>query len=313
METCSLSQQDGSMTSAETIRELTRKHLLENNGVAMGQCLSAVGWVGGTVPEMTGHPNLIELSTDDTSGCGMAVGYSLAGRRPIFICRYQGFMWYNAADFVNYAAKAKEMWGYNVPIFIRAIAMEGSIGPVAGSSHHGMITRMPGIPVCAPMTPGEYQTIWNCFMDFNTPFYVSEHRRSFNIDYEMPNILHDRAAVTIYAISATRLNAIEAVKILDKEGIICNLIHLLWLKPFNMNFYLYEPLHTSLYGGLVLDTDFEDGYSKCIAYDLMHTTGKNVSVMGLEEKTAGFAPKLDNLPPSIEKICNFVRKMIKNR
>ena len=40
------------MTVAETIREITRKHLA-GGGVALGQCLTAVGWVGGTVPELT--------------------------------------------------------------------------------------------------------------------------------------------------------------------------------------------------------------------------------------------------------------------
>ncbi len=304
------------MTVAETIKEITRKHLEENNGVALGQCLSAVGWVGGTVPEMTGHPNLIELSMDDTSSGYRAVGLALAGRRPIFICRYQGFMWFNASPFVNYAAKAKDLWGYKVPIFIRAIAMEGSIGPVAGSSHHGMITRMPGIPVCAPMTPGEYKYVWKYFMDHDEPLYVSEHRRSFPIDYEMKDIIHEKADLTIFAISAARLNAIEAVKILNKEGITCNLLHLVWLKPAQfdskLNFLTFA-LSSSRYGGLVLDTDFEDGYSKCIAYELMHATGKKVRVLGLEERTAGFAPHLDNIPPSAEKICKTVKDIINNR
>lgn len=300
------------MTVAETIRDITKKHLTENNGVVMGQCLSAVGWVGGTIPEMPGHPNLIELSMDDTSSSGLAVGYALAGRRPIFICRYQGFMWYNGADFVNYAAKAKELWGYKVPIFIRAIAMEGSIGPVAGSSHHGMITRMPGISVCAPMTPGEYEYVWKYFMEHDEPLYVSEHRKSFGINYEMQDIIHSRSDITLFPISATRINAIQAAKILESEGIICNIAHLVWLKPgqFNINLNLHFILSSSHYGGLVVDTDFENGYSKCIAYELMHATDKKVRVLGLEERTAGFAPHLDNIPPSVEKIVQTVQQII---
>ena len=260
---------------------------------------------------MTGHPNLIELSMDDTSGGYRAVGLALAGRRPIFICRYQGFMWFNAPPFVNYAAKAKEMWGYKVPIFIRAIAMEGGAGPVAGSSHHGMITRMPGIPVCAPMTPGEYQSIWNYFITHDEPLYVSECRKSFAINYEMENIVHPEADMTILAISAVRLNAIEAVKILRQQGIICNLIHLVWLKPLRLTQRVLEIVETSRYGALVLDTDFEDGYSKCIAYELMHATDKKVRVLSLEERVAGFAPHLDNPPPSPEKIIKMVKQIVK--
>lgn len=299
------------MNVAQTICEITRKHLLQNNGVVMGQCLSAVGWVGGTIPELPGHPNLIELSMDDTSGCGLAVGYALAGRRPIFVSRYQGFMWYNAADFVNYAAKAKEMWGYSVPIFIRAIAMEGSIGPVASNSHHGMITRMPGITVCAPMTSSEYTYVWNNFQIQNGPFYVSEHRRSFPIDYEMPDIVHGKPDITLLPISSARLNAIEAEKILKSEGIKCNVIHLIWLKPSPVDSWMLKRLNDSKYGGIVVDTDFENGVSKCIAFDLMQDCEKKVRVMGLEEKTAGFAPRFDNLPPSAEKIVKKVLDVVR--
>ena len=299
------------MTSAETIREIIKKHLTENNGVVLGQCLSAVGWVGGTVPEMPGHPNLIELSMDDTCGSGIAVGYALAGRRPIFICRYQGFMWYNAADFVNYAAKAKEMWGYKVPVFIRAINNEIGAGPVAGSSHHGMITRMPGIPVCAPMTPGEYQSVWNYFMTHDEPLYASECKKSFTIDYEMPDIIHREADITLYPISAARLNAIKAAEMLEEENISCNIVHLLWLKPLVTDDRLIRPLMNSKHGGIVIDTDFENGASKCIAYDLMQKSNKKVCVLGLEERVAGFAPHLDNSLPSPEKIVEMVKQIVK--
>ena len=44
------------------------------------------------------------------------------------------------------------------PVFVRSIAMEGGIGPVAGSSHHSLYYRMPGVKICSPMTPKEYKT-----------------------------------------------------------------------------------------------------------------------------------------------------------
>jgi len=298
------------MTVAETVKEITRKHLTENNGVVMGQCLSAVGWVGGTVPEMPGHPNLIELSMDDTCSSGLAAGYALAGRRPIFICRYQGFMHFNQVFFTNFAAKAKEMWGYGVPIFIRAVAMEGGIGPVAGSSHHGMIIRMPGIRIVAPMTSGEYTEAWKDFMEHDAPLYVSEHRHSFSIDHEMTDLIHRQADITLFPISAARLNTLEAVKLLEKEGIICNVINLLWLKPLIAEDKMLNALENSRFGGMVVDTDYENGASKCIACDLMQKTDKKVGVMGLEERTAGFAPHLDNLPPSSEKIAKRIKEKI---
>lgn len=302
------------MTTGETIREITRKHITENDGVVLCQALTAAGWVGNTVPPIPEHPNLEELSIEDTSNSGLAVGYALAGRRPIFICRYQGFMWYNASDFVNYAAKAKEMWNYKVPVFIRSIAMEGGIGPVASNSHHGMITRMPGIKVYAPMTSAEYQIGWDDFMKGDMPFYCSEHRRSFTIDFEMPDIINPHPDLVIFPISASRIEALEAVEQLKKEeGIICNICHLTWLKPFIHLNKALNLLGDSIYGGLILDTDYENGVSKCLAYDMMQQSSKKVRVLGLEERTAGFAPHLDNLPPSIEKIKNAVKNIFYSR
>lgn len=296
----------------EIIQTITRDILENRNGVAMGECLTAVGWVGGTVPDMTEKEGLIELSMDNTSGSGIAVGCSRL-RPTIYIVRYQGFQWFNGAFIANLAAKSKEMWGISRRLFVRSVAMEGGIGPVAGSSHHGMFTRMPGIAIVAPMTPGEYMQIVEYFNTHNDPMYVSEHRRSFDIDYEMLDIIHNKADITLIGISAARLNILEAVKILEKDNITCNVIHLLWLKPFQHTETMISALNNSTHGGIVFDTDFENGVSKCIAHDLMLRSEKKVQVLGLEERTAGFAPYLDNLPPSPEKIYEYVKRIVKNK
>src|SRR5688572_8662617 len=92
------------MNLSETIKEITRKHLVENNGLLLAQNVNAVGFIGGTVPELS--DGIIELPTSDVSNSGIAVGAALAGRRPIYVIRYQGFLWYNAAHIANYAAKS---------------------------------------------------------------------------------------------------------------------------------------------------------------------------------------------------------------
>lgn len=295
------------MTVAETIKNITREHLAKG-GLALGECLTAVGWVGGTIPECTEADGLVELSMSDVSGGGMAVGFALAGRRPIYIVRYQGFQWYNAPTILNYAAKSKEMWGIPCPVFVRSIAMDGGIGPVASASHHGIYTRMPGIPVAAPMTSGEYESVWNHFMAHDDPIYVSEHRKSFSIDHEMPDQIQPEADITLFPISSTRLSAVEAAGRLAAEGIRVNIVHLLWLKPFRIEERMRTALASSRFGGLVLDGDFENGVAKCIAYDLVSVLGKPVGVLALEERTAGFAPHLDNLPPTADRIVAGVKK-----
>jgi pyruvate dehydrogenase E1 component beta subunit len=300
-------------TVAETIRATTRHHLKHGNGLLFGQCVTAVGWVGGTIPEMTEDEGIVELSMADVAGAGIAVGAALMGRRPIYVIRYQGFMWYNAAPILNYAAKSKNMWGTPCPLLVRSIAMEGGIGPVATASHHGMVMHMPGMPVVAPMTPGEWLAAWNWFMTHDDPLYVSEHRRSFPIDYELSPQIRPQADITLLAISASRLNAVEAAEILAREGIVCDVIHIVWLKPFQVtDMMLASLVSTGL--GLVIDSDFEiSGPSRSIAYELTHASSVPVHALGLEDRTAGFAPHLDNGTPTTQRIVDRVRDLLLHR
>ena len=296
----------------ETIKDIVETHLLKNNGIAMGQCLSAVGWVGGTLPELFEKDGMVELSMADVAGGGFAVGSALAGKRPIYIIRYQGFNWFNAPIIINYAAKSKELWKQPCPIFVRSIAMEGGIGPVAGSSHHAIYYRMPGIKIFSPMTPYEYSTIYDEFMKNDDVYYISEHRKSFDNKINFKNIIKNDVDITIFAISITRFSAIEALDELSKLGYKINLIHLWRLKPLHISSQAINSLKNSKYGGLVLDDDYVDGIAKSIAYDLMSMTNNKVNVLGLKDKSAGFDKKVDNLPPSCNEIKDKVIKIIES-
>ena len=295
-------------TVSETIKDITSRHLTKNNGLMLGQCVTAVGWIGGTVPDVMG---IVELPMTDVAGPGFAVGCALANRRPIFVIRYQGFMWYNCSSLVNYAAKSKQVWGVPCPIFIRAIAMEGhGIGHTASSSVHSIVMHSPGMPVAAPMTPFEYQVVWQHYLDNDDPIYCSEHRRSFDLTNEMENVDHLEADITVIAISASRLNIVEAEEMLRKIGIRCNIFHLLWLKPFDPPDAMLESIKRTKIG-LVLDSDYEiTGASRSIAYELMHRTGTPVHALGIEDRVCGVAVRVENITPKPEKIVKTIQRLV---
>jgi transketolase C-terminal domain/subunit len=298
-------------TVRDTIKEITRKHLTEGKGKCYGQCLTAVGWVGGTLPEMYEDDGMVELSMADVAGGAIVTGAALAGDRPMYVVRYQGFQWYNAATIVNYAAKSKAIWGRVCPVFVRSIAMEGAVGPVAGSSHHSLVHRMPGIKVIAPMTPDEYKHAYDCYMNDDIPYYISEHRKSYDNTEELNDVINDKADFTIFPISITRFEMKKLIELAAKEEITLNIIHQLWIKPFNIPTNWKKYLSDSTYGGLVTDDDFVEGTASSIANELSLATGKKVYTLGLEEKVAGFYPNVDSLPPTAEKILKKL-KQIKN-
>ena len=296
-------------TIRDTIKEITRKHLSEGKGKCYGQCLTAVGWVGGTLPEMYEEEGMVEFSMSDVSNGSIATGIALAGGRPIYVVRYQGFQWYNLVSIVNYAAKSKELWNRPCPIFVRSIAMEGGVGPVAGSSHHSLAHRMPGIKVISPMTPGEYEYAYECFMNEDEPYYVSEHRKSYDNVEELENIILPTADFTIFPISITRLEMKRLVDLAKQENISLNIIHQLWIKPFIVEDSWKIALDNSKFGGLVTDDDYVEGTASSIANELSLDTGKRVWTLGLEPRTAGFHPTVDNLPPSAEQIIKKLKQI----
>ena len=288
-----------SLTVAETIKENTRTHLLENNGILLAQCVTAVGWIGGTVPELTEEQGIIELPICDSSGSGFACGAALAGRRPIFIVRYQGFMWYDCVSLINYAAKSKEIWNIPCPVFIRSIAMEGNgIGPVASSAQYSMFMRPPGMKVCAPMTPKEWKEAWNWYLAHDDPIYVSEHRWSYSNTEEFTNIIRDDAQVTLLAVSAGRINAEAAIRKLEDQGTMADLIHVMWLKPFQITDEILSSLNKTGVG-IIVDSDFSvAGASRSIAYELMHNAEAKVYAFGLEDRSCGVSLDKENCTPS---------------
>ena len=297
-------------TVRETIRSLTRKHL-SDGGRCFGQCLTAVGWVGGTLPELYEEDGMVELSMADVAGGSIVTGIALAGERPIYVVRYQGFQWYNAPSIVNYAAKSKELWGRPCPIFVRSIAMEGGIGPVAGSSHHSMYDRMPGLKVVAPMTPEEYEAAYKTFMSDDVPYYVSEHRKSYDNAKETSDVIHENSDFVLFPISITRFAAEEARRDLARLGYKVSIIHQFWIKPFITEDSWIEALRKSKHGGMVLDDDYTQGTCSNIAHKLMLESNSPVHVMGLKDRTAGFYPTVDNLPPGKEEIVEKVLSIVR--
>lgn len=296
-------------TVADTIRELTREHL-ERGNLLFSQAVATVGWIGNTVPNCKG---VIELPMADVAGAGIAVGSALVGKRPIFVVRYQDFLFLNSSPLVNYAAKSKDIFGVGVPILIRALADEGSgLGCVHSACLHSIFMHMPGMQVCAPMTPGEYEEAWEVFLANDEPMFLSEHRRSFNRTTEMPDVVLNDADITIFAISMARLNVLEAVEILKHKGIECNVIHLLWLKPLIMPLKSFEALRQSK-RGLVVDSDFEiTGASQSIAYELMLATKLPVKAMGRQDRSTGAARHLEQGTPTPQRIVEVIKDMVQN-
>ena len=296
----------GTKTLAETINETTRKHLTEGNGLLLGECITAVGWVNNTVPNCKG---IVELPMTDVAGAGIAVGAALVGRRPIFVVRFQDFLVLNGSPLIFFAAKTKTLHGNSAPVFVRAIGADNA-GPVHSGILHSIFMHFPGFRVCAPMTPKEYKAVWEDFMLHDDPMICSEHRRSYLNAKEMPDIVVKNADITLYAVSSPRFEAAKAAQRLKADGISCNVIHIFRLKPLELGPRLTRPLEQSAMG-LVIDAGHEiAGASQSIAYELSQATGKSVKALGLLDRTKCECGPLLNSAPGAKNIYDTVIKMM---
>lgn len=275
----------------------------------LGQSLTAVGFVSNTIPKDC--KNVIELPMADIAGAGIAVGAAVAGRRPIFVIRYQDFILLGLSPIVNYAAKTKDLFGKGTPIFVRLLSDEGGgLGPVHSGKLHSIFMHFPGVRVCSPMTPKEYEEAWKVFMENDDPMIASEHRYSFENRSEMQDVVVDKADITIFGISRARFNMEKASQILQEEGIRCNLVHIMWLKPFTLDDRLLAPLIQSK-AGVIVDSGFEiAGASQSIAYELMLETGVPIKALGLYDRSVGVTPKSENPTPDAKRMAEVAREML---
>ena len=197
-------------------------------------------------------------------------------------------------------------------MFVRSIAMEGGIGPVAGSSHHSLYYRMPGIIIRSPMSPTEYEKCYEDFMTSQDVYYVSEHRGSYGNAEDLQDIVVSDPDICIFPISITRFEAIKAAEDLTKRGYRVSVFHIESIKPLKLSNEALKNLKSSLIG-LVTDDDYCDGIAKAIAFDLTSQTRAFMGVLGLKDRTAGFDAKVDNLPPNKNEIMNKVQEMLERK
>lgn len=291
------------LTLAETIKAITRDHLENHNGLLFGQCVTAVGWVNGTVPDCK---NIVELPMTDVAGAGFAVGAALAGRRPVFVLRFQDFFTLNCNQIVHYAALSKELHHQGVPVFIRCIGTD-SAGPVHSIMLHNVPMYFPGINVYAPMTPGEYRKTWDDYMKSDIPMFVSEHRSSYTNTDEMPDEIVENADITLFGISDARREILKAADILKAKGLRVSTVHIMKLKPLERDSLIEKMGNCKK--GIVVDNGFPVcGAARDIAYELMEGTDNRVKALSCEDKTKCFNPEQQNRTPDAEKIVEEVMR-----
>ena len=85
------------------------------------------------------------------------------------------------------------------------------------------------------MTPNEFTQCYDDFMKDDEVYYISEHRKSYDNSQELEEINHQNPDITLFPISITRFNAVEASKELLSTGLKVNVFHIVKIKPLELS------------------------------------------------------------------------------
>lgn len=198
-----------------------------------------------------GPGRVINTPISEDTIMGLAVGAALAGKRPVVEIMFADFITLAMNQLVAHAAKLRYMSGgqLSVPMVIRL--QQGALG--AWGAHHSQsfeawLAHVPGLKVVAPSNAGDAKLLLHAAIQDEDPVVFLEHRALYFREegdgaQALLPVSRDRGArvlrpgtdVTIAGYLRTALDATEAAKALEPEGVSAEVIDLRWLSPLDMD------------------------------------------------------------------------------
>lgn len=221
--------------------------------------------------ERFGKERVFDMPTSENAMTGVAVGAALDGIRPIVTHQRLDFFLLAMDQLINSASKWHYMFGcqQSVPIVIRLIIGRGwGQGPTHSQNLHAWFAHMPGLKVVMPTTPEDAKGLLTASISDPNPVVFLEHRWLHNAKGNVPegfyskplgkaHIAIEGTDITIVSMSYMTIEAIHAAEYLAEQGVSCEVIDLLTIRPLD-----WETVFTSVKKTgklLALDTGFATG------------------------------------------------------
>lgn len=283
--------------------------LLEKNGLIFGHNLTDAGWVAGTIPSLPEHPGYVELPITDIAGVGIAVGAAIANRPTVFISRYQGYLWFNLAPLATYASVSRTIFNQDSWIMFRSIADDGAFGPIASGSYLALATQILGLRIAAPVTPLQWKEVWEEFLSRKDPMFVSEHRSTYEINYEF-EVNCKVPKVVVLTIGGTFIHLRKVSSELKLKKISHSAHSLLWINPIHILPTIKEEITNSELC-VILDPGMKDfGVGAGIQRYISEFCQTKVTVIASKDKISGYSNNLKSSIVSSEMVINEILKSV---
>ncbi|MBV9673165.1 MAG: alpha-ketoacid dehydrogenase subunit beta [Verrucomicrobia bacterium] len=238
-----------STTYLEAIREAQKKLLQDDSRVYIyGQDVGAFGGAFKATKNLAdAFPGrVLDAPISEDAMVGSAIGAAIEGMRPIIEMQFSDFSVTAFNQIINQAATLYWRTQVACPITIRmpSGANPGS-GPFHSQNLEALYAHVPGLVVLAPATVPDAYTMLLEAVEIDDPVIFCEHKYLYNrlkIDRLTPSELtfnHARVArvgrdITIVSYSAMVPEALFAAEILEREGVLAEVVDLRCIKPLDI-------------------------------------------------------------------------------
>ncbi len=301
----------------------------------MGEDIGVYGGAFGVTGDLVhrfGEDRVIDTPIAELGGAGVAVGAALAGARPVYEFQFSDFMTLAMEQIVNQAAKIRFMFGgkTSVPVVFRGPCGSGT-GAAAQHSQslEAWLAHVPGIKVLQPSTPADAKGLLLAALDDPDPVFIFEHKLLYKIKGDVPEgmvrtpigkavIRRPGKDVTIVASSIMMHRSMEAAEVLAQEGIDCEIVDLLTLRPLDMPTIIESVKKTTrlacVYEGvktLGMGAEISAAIAESEAFDYLDAP---ILRMGGMETPIPYSPILEKtVVPQADTIAEGIRNLVRGR
>jgi pyruvate dehydrogenase E1 component beta subunit len=197
--------------------------------------------------EQFGGKRVFDTPLSENGFTGAGIGAALTGMRPVVEILFIDFTMLILDQIVNQAAKFRFMSGNTarVPLVLRT---QGGVGNGLAAQHsqslEALFYHIPGLKLVMPSTPYDAKGLLKAAIRCDDPVIFIEHKLLYMNKGEVPeeeyiiplgkaDIKKDGSDLTIIAWSGMVPKVMEAVKILDGEGISAEIVDLRSLVPLD--------------------------------------------------------------------------------
>jgi pyruvate dehydrogenase E1 component beta subunit len=271
---------------------------------------------------------LMDTPLSESAYIGAAVGAATCGMRPVAELMFLDFMGVCFDQILNQAAKFRYMFGgrARTPVVIRAMV---GAGFRAAAQHSQMLTpiftHIPGLKVVCPSNAYDLKGLLIQSIRDDDPVIFCEHKALYGYEVDVPeesytipfgeaNISRDGRDVTIVAYGLMVHRALDAAKILARQGIEAEVIDLRTLSPIDWDTIIDSVEST---GSLVV---VDEASPRCnIATDVSAFVAQNAfgalraapQMVTPPHTPVPFSPSLEDLYiPSADQIVAAVLKAV---